>query len=229
MIVGAAAADGSGPLAVSTRRSAHTPATGGAGLRHNPPVSASGSPMSDAGEVTQLLQAWRGGDRRALERLMPRLYDTLREMAAVRLRREGTQQTLEPTALVHEALVRLLGADTDWQNRAHFLALAAMHMRSVLVDQARARLSAKRGGDVVLVTLSHAEAAEGQRIELDLLALDQALTRLHSEDERIARVVEMSYFAGMEREEIAAVVGISVPTVDRDLRFARAWLNRVLS
>ncbi|TDR48803.1 RNA polymerase ECF family sigma subunit [Tahibacter aquaticus] len=185
--------------------------------------------MSDVGDVTEMLQAWRGGDRRALERLMPRLYDTLREMASVRLRREGTQQTLEPTALVHEALVRLLGADTDWQNRAHFLALAAMHMRSVLVDQARARLSAKRGGDVVLVTLSHAESAEGQRIELDLLALDQALSQLHNEDERIARVVEMSYFAGMEREEIAAVVGISVPTVDRDLRFARAWLNRVLS
>ncbi len=80
-----------------------------------------------------------------------------------------------------------------------------------------------------MVTLSHAEASEGQRIELDLIALDQALTRLHVEDQRVARIVEMSYFAGMEREEIAAVVGISVPTVDRDLRFARAWLNRVLS
>ncbi|UXI69003.1 ECF-type sigma factor [Tahibacter amnicola] len=185
--------------------------------------------MSANGDVTELLHAWRGGDRSALERLMPRLYDTLREMAAVRLRREGAIQTFEPTSLVHEALLRLLGGTTDWQNRAHFLAFAAMHMRSVLVDHARSRLAAKRGGDIVMVTLSHAEASEGQRIELDLLALDQALTQLHDEDERIAKVVEMSYFAGMEREEIAAVVGISVPTVDRDLRFARAWLNRVLS
>jgi RNA polymerase sigma factor (TIGR02999 family) len=185
--------------------------------------------MTSAGDVTELLHAWRGGDRSALERLMPRLYDTLREMAAVRLRREGAQQTLEPTALVHEALLRLLGSDTDWQNRAHFLAFAAMHMRSVLVDHARSRLAAKRGGDIVVVTLSAAESSEGQRIELDLLALDQALNQLHAEDSRIARVVEMSYFAGMEREEIAAVVGVSVPTVDRDLRFARAWLNRVLS
>ncbi|MEO8671849.1 MAG: ECF-type sigma factor [Tahibacter sp.] len=185
--------------------------------------------MSDAGEVTELLHAWRGGDRSALERLMPRLYDTLRDMAAVRLRREGPAQTLEPTALVHEALLRLLGADTDWQNRAHFLAFAAMHMRSVLVDHARSRLSAKRGGDILMVTLGQAESSEGQRIEIDLLALDQALSLLHHEDERIARVVEMSYFAGMEREEIAAVVGVSVPTIDRDLRFARAWLNRALS
>jgi RNA polymerase sigma factor (TIGR02999 family) len=185
--------------------------------------------MSEPGEVTELLHLWRGGDRSALERLMPRLYDTLRDMAASRLRREGAQQTLEPTALVHEALLRLLGSDTDWQNRAHFLAFAAMHMRSVLVDHARSRMAAKRGGDIVMVTLTQADRAEGSRIELDLLALDQALSQLHVEDERIARVVEMSYFAGMEREEIAAVIGISVPTVDRDLRFARAWLNRALS
>lgn len=185
--------------------------------------------MADSGDLTELLHAWRGGDRAALERLMPQLYDTLREMATVRLRREGTQQTLNPTALVHEALLRLLGATTDWQNRAHFLALAAMHMRSVLVDHARSRLAAKRGGEVIVVTLSHAEAAEGGRIELDLLALDQALTQLRGEDERVARIVEMSYFAGMEREEIAAVIGVSVPTVDRDLRFARAWLNRALA
>ena len=185
--------------------------------------------MADRGDLTELLHAWRGGDRAALEKLMPQLYDALREMANVRLRREGTQQTLNPTALVHEALLRLLGAETDWQNRAHFLALAAMHMRSVLVDHARARLAAKRGGEVIMVTLSHAESAEGARIELDLLALDQALTQLRGEDERVARIVEMSYFAGMEREEIAAVIGISVPTVDRDLRFARAWLNRALA
>ncbi len=185
--------------------------------------------ISKREDLTELLQAWRGGDRSALERLLPPLYDALREMAAVRLRREGPQQTLNPTALVHEAVLRLMGGDVDWRNRAHFLAYAAMHMRSVLVDHARARLAAKRGGDAVLVTLGHAEGAEGARIELDLIALDQALVRLREEDERVARIVEMSYFAGMEREEIAAVIGVSVPTVDRDLRFARAWLNRALA
>lgn len=182
-----------------------------------------------AGEVTQLLERWRDGDREALDQLIPKLYDTLREMAAQRLRREGDQQTLEPTALVHEALLRLLGGDADPLNRAHFLALSAMHMRSVLVDHARSRLAHKRGGDAVLVTLGEARAMEGGRIELDLLALDQALSHLSREDARVARVVEMSYFAGMERDEIATIIGVSVPTVDRDLRFARAWLNRALS
>ncbi len=181
-----------------------------------------------SGEVTELLERWRGGDRAALERLIPRLYDTLRDMAAARLRREAGPQTMNPTALVHEALLRLMGGETDPRNRAHFLALAAMHMRSVLVDQARARLAQKRGGDAVMVTLGEARGMEGARIELDLLALDQALSHLAREDERVARVVEMSYFAGMERDEIASVIGVSVPTVDRDLRFARAWLNRAL-
>jgi RNA polymerase sigma factor (TIGR02999 family) len=185
--------------------------------------------MTEGGEVTELLERWRGGDATALERLVPKLYDTLRDMAAQRLRREGLQQTLEPTALVHEALLRLLGGETDPKNRAHFLALAAMHMRSVLVDHARSRLAHKRGGEAVLVTLGEAAAQEGSRIELDLLALDQALSQLSREDGRVARVVEMSYFAGMERDEIATVIGVSVPTVDRDLRFARAWLNRALS
>jgi RNA polymerase sigma factor (TIGR02999 family) len=185
--------------------------------------------MMAGGEVTQLLERWREGDRKALERLIPKLYDTLRDMAAQRLRREGDQQTLEPTALVHEALLRLLGGESDPRNRAHFLALAAMHMRSVLVDHARSRMAHKRGGNAVMVTLTEARAQEGARIEIDLLALDQALSQLSREDERVARVVEMSYFAGMERDEIATVIGVSVPTVDRDLRFARAWLNRELS
>lgn len=184
--------------------------------------------MSDQGEVTELLHAWRGGDRAALERLMPRLYDSLREMAAQRLLREPVAQTLNPTGLVHEALVRLIGSDVDWRNRAHFLALAALHMRSVLVDQARQRNAEKRGGTAMRVTLSQVDSERDSNTELDLLALDQALEQLKHHDERSARIVEMSYFAGMEREEIAHVVGISVPTVDRELRFARAWLNQAL-
>jgi RNA polymerase sigma factor (TIGR02999 family) len=185
--------------------------------------------MPDSGDVPGLLSAWRGGDAAALETLLPYLYDTLRAMAAARLRREGTEQTLNPTALVHEALIRLIGSDHDLKNRAHFLALAALHMRTVLVDQARSRLSDKRGGGLLRITLSRSDASADGQMELDLLALDQVLQRLREHDERSARIVEMNYFAGMQREEIAEVEGISLPTVDRDLRFARAWLNRALS
>jgi RNA polymerase sigma factor (TIGR02999 family) len=181
------------------------------------------------GELTQLLHAWHGGDKAALERLLPLLYGNLRSMAVARLKREPNQQTLQPTALVHEALLRLLGNNTDWQNRAHFLAIAAMHMRSVLVDQARSRLASKRGGDALRVTFNPNDSASEFESEVDLLALDQALEQLRSKDARAARVVEMSYFGGMEREEIGHVLGISVPTIDRDLRFARAWLNQTMS
>lgn len=185
--------------------------------------------VADRGEVTELLHAWRGGDRAALESLLPRLYDSLREMAVQRLLREPSAQTLNPTGLVHEALVRLIGADVDWRNRAHFLALAALHMRSVLVDQARQRNAEKRGGSAIRVTLSHIDSERDDGTALDLLALDQALHQLKQHDERSARIVEMSYFAGMEREEIAHVMGLSVPTIDRELRFARAWLNQTLA
>ncbi len=185
--------------------------------------------MAEEGEVTRLLHAWHAGDRDALEKLMPQLYDVLRAMAVARIRREGPAQTLNPTALVHEALIRLIGSDVDWKSRSHFLALAALHMRTVLVDQARGRQSDKHGGGDVRVTLSQADVGQDGQMELDLLALDQALHRLQEHDERSARIVEMSYFAGMHREEIAEAIGVSVPTVDRDLRFARAWLNQALS
>ncbi|HET6546595.1 MAG TPA: ECF-type sigma factor [Rhodanobacteraceae bacterium] len=178
--------------------------------------------------ITELLQAWRAGDRDALGEAMPKLYDVLRQMASARLRGEA-EATLSPTGLVHEALLRLLGADVDFANRAHFLGLAALHMRAVLVDQARARLAAKRGGGALRVTLDGQNELAAENTALDLLALDQALTRLGTEDKRAARVMEMSCFAGMERNEIAAAIGVSVPTIDRDLRFARAWLNRALA
>jgi RNA polymerase sigma factor (TIGR02999 family) len=181
-------------------------------------------------DITQLLHAWHRGDRDALGIAMPRIYDALRRSAAQRMRGER-EQTLSPTALVHEALLRMLGNDTDFVSRAHFLGIAALHMRSILIDHARARQAAKRGGGALHVTLgaSGAGSAIAAGSVLELLALDQALTRLADHDARAARVMEMSCFAGMEQEEIAAAIGISVPTIARDMRFARAWLNRELS
>jgi RNA polymerase sigma factor (TIGR02999 family) len=180
-------------------------------------------------DITQLLHAWHLGDREALSAAMPRIYEALRRTAAQRLRGER-EQTLSPTALVHEALLRMLGADTDFVSRAHFLGIAALHMRSILIDQARARQAAKRGGGALHVTLGSAtlENSSGDGL-FDLLALDQALNQLAGADARAARVMEMSCFAGMEQDEIAAAIGISVPTVARDMRFARAWLTRELA
>lgn len=180
-------------------------------------------------ELTQLLQAWRGGDRRALDRLLPEVYALLRRMASSRIGSNDRTPTLEPTALVHEALLRLMGQGADWQNRSHFLAIAALQMRAVLVDHARARMAAKRGGGAAMVTLGALDSQSQTRNEIDLLALDQAMDQLRAQDERTARVIEMNYFAGMQREEIAEVLAVSVATVDRDLRFARAFLSRQLN
>jgi RNA polymerase sigma factor (TIGR02999 family) len=178
--------------------------------------------------ITGLLRAWRGGDRAALAAAMPDLYAALRRMAAARLRGEH-EATLNPTGLVHEALLRLLGGSADFASRAHFLGVAALHMRSVLVDQARARLAAKRGGGAIKVTLDAYTEVAGAHTDLDLLALDQALDQLAAQDPRAAQVMEMTCFAGMRHDEVATAVGVSVPTVERDLRFARAWLNRALA
>jgi RNA polymerase sigma factor (TIGR02999 family) len=180
-------------------------------------------------DLTGLLHGWRGGDVLARDRLLEEVYDTLRGMAAARLGRGRDNRTLQPTAVVNEALLRLLGNDTDWEDRAHFFALASLKMRAVLVDHARARAAEKRGGDVAMLTLSHAERESGQNVDYDVLALHQALERLAGHDERAARGLEMAYFGGMEQRDIACVLGISVPTVERDLRFARAWLNQQLA
>ena len=179
-------------------------------------------------DLTRLLHDWRGGNQAARDLLLGQVYDTLRHMAAARLGGRGGH-TLQPTAVVNEALMRLLGGNADWQDRAHFFALAALKMRAVLVDHARARAAEKRGGDVALVTLSHADRESGTEVEHDVLALHQSLEQLAGLDERAARSLEMAYFGGMERDEIACVLGISVPTVDRDLRFAKAWLNKRLA
>jgi RNA polymerase sigma factor (TIGR02999 family) len=180
-------------------------------------------------DLTRLLHEWRAGDAASRDCLLAQVYDTLRGMASARLRRGFAGHTLQPTAVVNEALLRLLGADTDWEDRAHFFALAALKMRAVLVDHARARAAEKRGGDAAMLTLSHADREVGEAVEYEVLALHQALEQLATRDERAARGLEMAYFGGMERREIACVLGVSVPTVERDLRFARAWLNQQLA
>jgi len=183
-----------------------------------------------AEELTCLLHAWREGDVAARDRLLENVYDTLRQMAAARFRRAGGGATLQPTVVVNEALMRLLGNEVGWEDRAHFFALASLKMRAVLVDHARARAAGKRGGDAVAVTLSHADVeAGGDAAGLDVLALHQCMERLEAQDPRAARALEMAYFGGMEQREIACALGVSVPTVERDLRFARAWLNKQLA
>lgn len=180
-------------------------------------------------QITRWLQDWRGGDSQARDRLLAEVYATLRDMAAVRMHRSGGSHTLQPTALVHEAVIRLLGSDVDWRDRAHFFALAALKMRAVMVDHARAQSSAKRGGDARPLTLSHVDRELSDERGFDVLALDLALQRLASKDERAARSLELTYFGGMEREEIACVLGVSASTVERDLRVAKAWLRKELA
>lgn len=176
--------------------------------------------------VTELLHAWRAGQAQVLPQLTELVYAELRRMAGSRLR-AGAAPTLNPTALVHEAFLRLYEADVDWRDRAHFFALAALHMRNVLVDHAREQSAQKRGGNQVQVTLTDVHAAPTQAA--DLLVLDQVLRRLEAEDARTGRIIELTYFGGLDRDEIAHVLEVSVPTIDRGLRFGRAWLKRELS
>jgi RNA polymerase sigma factor (TIGR02999 family) len=179
-------------------------------------------------EITRLLRDWSGGDGAALERLLPLVYDQLRDLARSQLRHERPDHTLQPTALVHEAYLRLSAQrEAAGANRSQFFSLAARLMRRVLVDHARARLAAKRGGPAPRLSI------EGLDIELhsepvDLLDLDRALDRLTAAFERPGRIVEMRFFAGLEVEEIAALLGVSDRTVKRDWSFARAWLLREL-
>jgi RNA polymerase sigma factor (TIGR02999 family) len=180
--------------------------------------------------VTDLLHRWREGDREALDRLLPLVYAELRRAARREVAREGGAHTLQPTALVHEAYLRLSGGPVrvDWADRAHFVAVAARVMREVLIDAARARRRKKRGGDAVRVTFD--EAIAGSRgPDLDLLELDRALTELAGRSERKARLVELHFFGGLGQAELAEALRISIATVQRELRFAKAWLRRELS
>lgn len=177
-----------------------------------------------ASEVTVLLQRWSEGDEAALAALMPVVHGELRRLANSYMRRERGNHTLEPTALVHEAYLRLVDQhDVRWANRGHFFAVAAQAMRRVLVDYARAHVAAKRGGHAERVTLSGMAMAPDQR-RVDVIWLHEALGRLAALDSRQARVVELRYFSGMSVEEVAAVMGISTATVKREWQTARVWL-----
>ncbi len=179
-------------------------------------------------DVTTLLEAWRGGDARALDRLMPVVYDELRTLARSYLRRERPDHTLQATAVTHEAYLRLVEkTHPRWQGRLHFFAVAAQVMRRVLVDHARARQAAKRGGDAVKVSLEAGAATVEPR--LDVLDLDAALTRLTERDPRQARVIALRYFGGLTARETAQVLEVSEETVHLDSRFARSWLTRELA
>jgi RNA polymerase sigma factor (TIGR02999 family) len=179
--------------------------------------------------ITRLLNAWQGGDAEARDRLFVLVYEELRRRAARQLRGERQGHTLRPTALVHEAYLRLLGQDRmRWQNRAQFFAIASEMMRRVLVDHARERKAAKRAGGAVRVALEEDVAATGPR-EVDLIALDGALDELAAMEPRQSRVVEMRFFGGLDMAEIAEVLEVSRATVDRDWRFARTWLYRRLA
>ena len=180
-------------------------------------------------EVTRILHDWSGGDRNAPERLMPFVYDELRRLARSFLVRERDTHTLQPTALVHEAYVRLVDQTrVNWQNRAHFYGIASSMMRRVLIDHARAHATDKRGGGAVHLSLDDVQVPLEQRAA-DFVALDEALERLSQFDERKCRVVEMRFFGGLSDEEIAAVLGVTTRTVLRDWKKARLWLYRELS
>jgi RNA polymerase sigma factor (TIGR02999 family) len=180
-------------------------------------------------EVTDLLIAWTGGDREALDRLMPIVHGELRRIAQNRFRAERGGHTLQPTALVNEAYLRLIDLTRmRWQNRAQFFAIAARLMRTVLVDAARAKRAAKRGGGAVRVTFDEGVAPLA-REDHNLLALNDALDALAKEDPRKSQVVELRFFSGLTNEEIADVLGVSTDTVVRDWNFAKAWLRTLVS
>ena len=177
--------------------------------------------------VSDLLVRWRNGDDTALERLMPLIYDELHLLARRHLRGERANHTLQTTALVHEAYLRLVGSDVEWEGRVHFLAVAAQTMRRVLVDHARSRSRQRRGGGLKLVSIENAQAV-APAPAMDLMVLDEALDRLAAMDGRKARAAELHYFGGLSYDETALALGVSSATVHRELRVAKAWLYREL-
>ena len=183
--------------------------------------------MSQPADVTQLLVAYGQGDRQAFDQLLPMVYEDLRRIARRQLRsRPG--QTLDTTSLVHESYLKMVDQrKADWQNRVHFLAVAARAMRQVIISHARRRGAAKRGAGGVRETLDEGRIAVAEQAE-QLLALDQALDRLGERDERLVRVVECRFFAGLSEDETAAALGVSLRTVQRDWMRARVWLRESL-
>lgn len=185
--------------------------------------------MNPQGEVTSLLAAWGKGDQNALNELMPLVYNELHRMARRAWRSQDQSNTLQPTVLIHEAYLRLASAESaPFQNRGHFFAVASTAMRQILVNHAKSRLAEKRGSGQVKVSLDEVQLAVHQEAA-EVIALHEALERLHAFDARKSRVVEMRYFGGLSIEETAEALGISVITVNRDWRLARTWLIREMN
>lgn len=183
----------------------------------------------DAGEVTMMLHAAAQGDHDSAARLLPMVYEELRKLAAARLARVGSGNTLQPTALVHEVYLKLVGkGDPGWEGRRHFFGAAAQAMRDVLVDQARRKGRIKHGGDRDRVDLSQAEAKLSVRVG-DMVELDAALKRLEADDPRKGQIVNLRFFAGLTAEQTAQALGVSLGTVERDWRYIKAWLYAELS
>jgi RNA polymerase sigma factor (TIGR02999 family) len=179
-------------------------------------------------EVSRLLIDWGNGDQAALDELIPLVYDELRRLAGRYMRRENQGHTLQTSALVNEAYMRLIDQrSVHWQNRAHFFGVAAQLMRRILVDHARSRSRAKRGGGAQMV--SHADQAGVSKEAEEVIALDDALTNLAEMDPRKSQIVEMKFFGGLTTEEVAEVLKITTRTVEREWRKARAWLNRAIT
>jgi len=179
--------------------------------------------------ITQLLHGWRAGNDEALEALTPLVYDQLKQLASRIFRSESAGHTLQPTALVNEAFQQLVNADVDWQDRNHFFALSARLMRRILVNHAKSKNAAKRGGDAIRVTFHDARASSADENDADILALDTALEELAAFDARKAEILELHYFAGLTYNELANVMQIAESTVHQDLRTAKAWLHQHLS
>jgi len=185
--------------------------------------------MTESNQITLLLGRAVGGDQRAVDALFPLVYQQLKKIAQNKLRPERPDHTLNATALVHEAYLKLINQDqVNWQNRTHFFALAATAMRRILVDYARNRKAGKRGGDEVLITLNEEIMSSSTKAER-LVDLDEALKRLEVIHERQCKVVELRFFGGLKEDEIAEALNISLATVKRDWRLSRAWLARELS
>lgn len=188
--------------------------------------------MEATPQLTQLLHAWRAGDDAARDALIPMVYERLHSIAARHMRGERPSHTLSPTALVSEAWLRLEIAEVNWHDRAHFLAIAAVTMRRILVDYAKTRQRDKRGSGAILLPLEEGSTQPVERRGIgieQMLDLDEALTKLTRQDARKSSVLELVYFGGLNCEEAAEVLHVSIPTVNRDLRLAKAWLRHELS
>lgn len=187
--------------------------------------------MNDTQQITHMLRDWSGGDRKALESLLPLVYDELHRQAASFLRRERSDHTLQATALINETYLKLIDQrNVNWENRTHFYAIAASLMRRILVDHARSKNREKRGGDAIKLTLNEEVLnSKSDEKSIDLMALDEALTRLEKLDEQQAKIVELRYFSGLTLEETAEALQVSRTTVAADWAMAKAWLHRELT